>query len=142
MNNLSNMIKVAVVGGEGIGPEVTAQSHRVLNWFAAKRAGKVEVMAKLRADYEKLKATWDGHSDYDNWFKRPLNNAHLNTVATYQTLVPAFQQLLAQNGGDLPKFYAQAKSLAALPKEERLARMADLTRAGEIGVAALAKPKL
>ncbi|MGC2316506.1 MAG: 3-isopropylmalate dehydrogenase [Bradyrhizobium sp.] len=37
MNNLSNMIKVAVVGGEGIGPEVTAQSHRVLNWFATKR---------------------------------------------------------------------------------------------------------
>jgi 3-isopropylmalate dehydrogenase len=37
MNNLSNMIKVAVVGGEGIGPEVTVQSHRVLNWFAAKR---------------------------------------------------------------------------------------------------------
>jgi 3-isopropylmalate dehydrogenase len=37
MNSLSNMVKVAVVGGEGIGPEVTAQSHRVLNWFAAKR---------------------------------------------------------------------------------------------------------
>jgi 3-isopropylmalate dehydrogenase len=37
MNNLSNMIKVAVVGGEGIGPEVTAQSHRILNWFVAKR---------------------------------------------------------------------------------------------------------
>jgi len=33
----SNMVKVAVVGGEGIGPEVTAQSHRILNWFAAKR---------------------------------------------------------------------------------------------------------
>jgi len=37
MSDLSNMIKVAVVGGEGIGPEVTAQSHRVLNWFATKR---------------------------------------------------------------------------------------------------------
>src|ERR1700685_3246770 len=37
VNSLSNMIKVAVVGGEGIGPEVTAQSHRVLNWFATKR---------------------------------------------------------------------------------------------------------
>jgi 3-isopropylmalate dehydrogenase len=37
MNNLSNMIKVAVVGGEGIGPEVTAQSHRILNWFATNR---------------------------------------------------------------------------------------------------------
>ncbi len=37
MNNLSNMIKVVVVGGEGIGPEVTAQSHRLLNWFVANR---------------------------------------------------------------------------------------------------------
>jgi len=37
MNNRSNMVKIAVVGGEGIGPEVTAQSQRVLNWFAAKR---------------------------------------------------------------------------------------------------------
>jgi 3-isopropylmalate dehydrogenase len=37
MSAPSNMIKVAVVGGEGIGPEVTAQSHRILNWFAAKR---------------------------------------------------------------------------------------------------------
>src|SRR3979409_2282247 len=37
MNSLSNMIRVAVVGGEGIGPEVTAQSHRVLNWFATRR---------------------------------------------------------------------------------------------------------
>jgi 3-isopropylmalate dehydrogenase len=31
------MIKVAVVGGEGIGPEVTAQSRRILNWFAGRR---------------------------------------------------------------------------------------------------------
>jgi len=37
MNAPSNMVKIAVVGGEGIGPEVTAQSHRILNWFAAKR---------------------------------------------------------------------------------------------------------
>lgn len=37
MSNLSNMIKVAVVGGEGIGPEVTAQSYRVLNWFTRRR---------------------------------------------------------------------------------------------------------
>ena len=37
MNSRSNMFKVAVVGGEGIGPEVTAQSHRVLNWFVANR---------------------------------------------------------------------------------------------------------
>src|SRR3974390_3489375 len=37
MNSRSNTVRVAVVGGEGIGPEVTAQSHRVLNWFVARR---------------------------------------------------------------------------------------------------------
>src|ERR1700712_5750625 len=37
MNTRSNMVKVAVVGGEGIGPEVTAQSQRILNWFTVKR---------------------------------------------------------------------------------------------------------
>jgi 3-isopropylmalate dehydrogenase len=37
MSTASNMIKVAVVGGEGIGPEVTAQSRRILDWFAARR---------------------------------------------------------------------------------------------------------
>jgi 3-isopropylmalate dehydrogenase len=37
MNTRSNMVKVAVVGGEGIGPEVTTQSQRILKWFATKR---------------------------------------------------------------------------------------------------------
>jgi len=37
MSSSSNMVKVAVVGGEGIGPEVTAQSRRILDWFAARR---------------------------------------------------------------------------------------------------------
>src|SRR3982075_2529181 len=37
MNTRSNMVKVAVIGGEGIGPEVTAQSQRILNWFADRR---------------------------------------------------------------------------------------------------------
>src|ERR1700742_1865958 len=37
MNTRSNMFRVGVVGGGGIGPEVTAQSHRVLNWFATRR---------------------------------------------------------------------------------------------------------
>src|SRR4051795_4535612 len=37
MNDRSNMVKIAIVGGEGIGPEVTAQSQRILNWFAVNR---------------------------------------------------------------------------------------------------------
>ncbi len=33
----TNMTKVTVIGGEGIGPEVTGQSARVLAWFATNR---------------------------------------------------------------------------------------------------------
>src|SRR6478672_6595682 len=41
MNDRSNMVKVAVVGGEGIGPEVTEQSHRILKWFSDRRGAPV-----------------------------------------------------------------------------------------------------
>jgi 3-isopropylmalate dehydrogenase len=37
MSQTSNLFKVAVIGGEGIGPEVTAQSQRVLQGFAGRR---------------------------------------------------------------------------------------------------------
>ena len=105
-----------------------------------KRARKIEVIAKLHADYEKLKESWGGYSGYDNWFKRPINNARLNTVATYQTLVPAFQRLLAHSNGDLRKFYADAKALASLGKDQRYERMAKLLgTAPEAGVAAVTR---
>ncbi|MGA7329366.1 MAG: 3-isopropylmalate dehydrogenase [Rhodomicrobium sp.] len=38
-----NMMKVAVVAGEGIGPEVTAQSERILNWFVGERGLPVQL---------------------------------------------------------------------------------------------------
>lgn len=94
---------------------------------AAKRAAKAKVFAKLRADYEALKATWNGDASYDAWFKRPINNARLNTIATYYHFVPAFKLLLAQQDGDLHRFYAEAKALSSLDKEERHARMAALS---------------
>jgi predicted aminopeptidase len=104
----------------------------------AKRAAKAEVIARLRANYEKLKASWGGYAGYDNWFNRPINNARLNTVATYYHFVPAFKQLLARGDGDLQKFYADAKVLAKLPKEQRHERMAALAALPEAALAAKA----
>ena len=84
-----------------------------------RQAAKEGVITQLRADYEALKMSWNGYRGYDGWFQRPVNNARLNTIATYHTLVPAFQQLLARHGGDWPAFYAEAKALAATPKKGR-----------------------
>jgi 3-isopropylmalate dehydrogenase len=39
----SNMMTVAVIGGEGIGPEVTAQSRRILQWLISERGLPVQL---------------------------------------------------------------------------------------------------
>lgn len=41
------------------------------------------------------------------------SNALLASISTYTQLVPAFEKLLAEEGGDFGRFYARVKSLAA-----------------------------
>ena len=90
------------------------------------RARKEEVLAQMRAAYGRLKQGWDGYAGYDPWFEQPLNNAQLASVTIYTQLVPAFQRILRENGGDLQRLYAEAKRLAALPKAQRDAELAGL----------------
>lgn len=86
---------------------------------AAKRERKQQLFAELRRDYEQLRKGWGGFTGYDRFFAQDLTNAHLAAVGAYNDLVPAFDALLAQSGGDFPKFYVEVKRLAALPKGER-----------------------
>ena len=97
--------------------------------LSVQRARKAEVIGKLRLDCEQLKAGWGGYTNYDRWFASPINNARLNTVATYHSLVPAFQQLLVRHGGDLQKFCSEAKVIAGSSKAERHQRLVAAGRA-------------
>jgi len=74
---------------------------------------KQQEFGRLKFEYSKLKAEWGGYSGYDNWFNRALNNADLVSAATYQTCVPGLEKILAEENGDLPKFYERAKKLDA-----------------------------
>jgi predicted aminopeptidase len=47
------------------------------------------------------------------------NNARLNTIATYHTLVPGFERLLAQCGGDHEAFYKAVEAMRSLTNSER-----------------------
>jgi predicted aminopeptidase len=51
------------------------------------------------------------------------NHAVLASFATYTQKVPAFERLLAAEGGDLERFYARVRELAGLPRDERNARL-------------------
>jgi predicted aminopeptidase len=84
-----------------------------------KRARKQQLFASLKDDYARLKAGWGGFAGYDRFFAQDLTNAHLASIAAYNDLVPAFDALLAQTGGDFSRFYAEVRRLAALPRERR-----------------------
>jgi predicted aminopeptidase len=83
----------------------------------------------MRAEYERMKQSWDGYTGYDWWFEQPLNNAQLASLAIYTQLVPAFERILQDNGGDLQRFYAEVKRIAALPEAQRDTELGKLNAA-------------
>jgi predicted aminopeptidase len=93
----------------------------------AMRARKREILEELNLEYWSAKAGWGGYAGYDAWFARGPNNAQLASVALYVQRVPSFEALFRREGGDWGRFYSAAKELAALPKEQRDARLAALS---------------
>lgn len=85
----------------------------------AKRRAKAEMIEAMKRDYTDLRVSWSGYSGYDSWFSQPLNNAMLGSVSLYTKWVPAFEALLEQEAGSLPRFYERVAALADLPKAER-----------------------
>ncbi len=94
---------------------------------ADKRAGKAAAFATMRNEYERMKSAWGGAPAFDRWFSAGANNAGIAASGLYNDRVPQFAALLASEHGDLPRFYARVKELAALPKAEREVTLARVT---------------
>ena len=92
------------------------------------RRQKQAIIDGMVAELRGLKKQWVNCSDYDGWLKHPINNAHLNSVAAYYDLVPAFEELLTQNGGNMEQFYRAAEQLAHKPKTERQEQLRALAK--------------
>ena len=91
---------------------------------ADKRLRKALLMAQMRSQYQEMKNhRWGGFAGYDGWFER-ANNASFAVLAAYNELVPEFERLFERGGRDFPRFYAEVKGLAALPKDQRRAKLA------------------
>ena len=87
----------------------------------AKRRAKAAAFDALRSEYAALKPAWEGRANYDAWFSRPLNNAHIASVATYRYWVPGLLWLLESRG--LDAFYEEVETLTALDTEQRRQRL-------------------
>jgi predicted aminopeptidase len=80
-----------------------------------------EAMAEQKkGEFDRLRATFPTMAPAEP------NNAFLVSIALYNELVPAFERLLAMDGGNLDAFYARAQHLA---HEDRAQRDAVLARA-------------
>jgi predicted aminopeptidase len=71
-----------------------------------KRKAKAEEFAKLRAEYGAI-------------VPAEPNNAFLVSISVYTQMVPGFERLLAQSGGNLQAFYARVGELAKADKTAR-----------------------
>ena len=87
---------------------------------------KAAAFRQLQREYVAMRKGWGAAPAFDGWMGRNLNNAHLALIATYEEWEPAFRELLARAGGDLPEFYRQAEALARLSPEQRLRMLREL----------------
>ncbi|MEM7207709.1 MAG: aminopeptidase [Pseudomonadota bacterium] len=90
-----------------------------------KRAKKIQVFNELNKDYARLRESWGNIPDYDAWFDRDLNNAHLAGISTYYDWVPAFAVMFADSG-DFPAFYREAERVGSLRPSVRKKMMREL----------------
>jgi len=85
------------------------------------REAKAAAFQRMQIRYGEIKRRWTGDSRYDRFFEQPMNNARLNTVATYYDLVPDFERLLKRWDGDVNVFLAKVEAMKSQSKDERRA---------------------
>ena len=108
---------------------VYAQKTALAHDPQALPALKSEAMTHFRQRYAALKAEWAAagtpFDGFDPWVAQ-ANNAFFGIQAAYDELVPGFEALFAQVGGDWPRFHAAVRDLTRQPKAERQAQLRTL----------------
>ncbi len=87
------------------------------------RSVETERLAKQRVFDDMLKEAARARSQSRSniqYAPKIWNNARLNTVATYYNMVPGFERLLKEKGGDLEAFHREVSSMRKLSNEERM----------------------
>ena len=108
---------------------VYAQKTALAHDPQALPALKSEAMTHFRQRYAALKAEWAAagtpFDGFDPWVAQ-ANNAFFGIQAAYDELVPGFEALFAQVGGDWPRFHAAVRDLTRQPRVERQAQLRTL----------------
>jgi predicted aminopeptidase len=91
---------------------------------------KQREFGRLKYRYSEQRRLWGGYAGYDAWFARPLTNADLVAVATYEDCMPGLRRELAM-AGSLREFHRRAAALGELSLEHRRAAVCAAEEADE-----------
>ena len=80
---------------------------------------KTRILQQMVNEYRRQRASWSDGITYDSWFATGVNNAKLNSVATYKEYVPGFKNLLHSVGNNLPSFYKVVEDLGKCTAKQR-----------------------
>jgi len=84
---------------------------------------KNNAFSRLRQRAIALDARHGGSMKIERWFKKPVNNARLATVSSYYEMLPGFEALLKQHGGDLEQFMTDIGAMRQLKHDDRRQRI-------------------
>jgi len=105
------------------------QQSRTPEGVVDMRQRKALILGELKSGYKALRQKWGGRpSGYDRLVGEHPNNALLALAHTYGRWVPAFERMLKECDGDLPRFYDSVKSLAEQSADARDAVLMRLMR--------------
>lgn len=88
-----------------------------------RKEAEIDALKRRLAGFQR---EWKGNPDLTGWLDHPINNARLNSIATYYRWVPAFGVLLGDCNGDLQRFYGEVEELGNLRKPQRQRRLLEL----------------
>ena len=86
---------------------------------AGKRTSKAAVFTSAREKHTKIAARHGVEGGYTDWFAGELNNAKIGSVAAYNSLTPAFINMMYAYNLNFTEFYAYAQAVGDLEKPVR-----------------------
>lgn len=72
------------------------------------REKKQAILVNLRSQFLELRRRWGGKG-LEGWLTEDLNNGHIVSLNLYADMMPHFEKLLKDCGGDLDLFFEKAK---------------------------------
>ncbi|MBT8437169.1 MAG: aminopeptidase [Gammaproteobacteria bacterium] len=86
---------------------------------AEKRERKKQIFTDARKRHDAIAKTHQVNGGFTRWFADDLNNAKIGSVAAYNSLVPAFINMIHAHQLDFRAFFNYANAVGALEKRAR-----------------------